>query len=57
MKALTFVVDYVVIHDLAHLFERNHTMRFWKVIAVQTPCYELAKKWLGENGNLLEEDR
>jgi len=54
MKAPPFVVDYVVIHELAHLLEPNHTPRFWNIVAVQTPRCELAKKWLRDNGNLLE---
>lgn len=56
MKAPIFVIDYLIVHELAHLIEPNHTSRFWNIVAVQVPRYELAKKWLRENGGLLEED-
>ncbi len=56
MKAPPYVVDYVVVHELAHLLEPNHTPRFWNIVAVQSPRYEQAKEWLRENGNLLEID-
>jgi predicted metal-dependent hydrolase len=56
IKAPVFVIDYLIVHELAHLLEPNHTPRFWNIIAVQAPRYELAKEWLREHGNLLEED-
>lgn len=56
IKAPMFVIDYVIIHELAHLLEANHTPRFWNIIRVQTPYMEKAKKWLKENGQLLEID-
>jgi len=56
MKAPPFVVDYVVVHELAHLLEPNHTARFWNIVAVQAPGYEQAKAWLRDHGNLLETD-
>ncbi len=51
-----FVIDYVIIHELAHLIEANHTPRFWNIIGVQTPYMEKAKRWLRQNGQLLEID-
>lgn len=56
LKAPLFVIDYLIVHELAHLLESNHTPQFWNIIAVQVPRYELAKEWLRTNGNLLEED-
>lgn len=56
IKAPMFVIDYVVIHELAHLLVANHTPAFWNVIRAQTPKMEKAKKWLRENGQILEEE-
>lgn len=50
IKAPRFVVDYVVVHELAHLVELNHSENFWRIIRAQLPKYEIAKKWLVENG-------
>ena len=56
IKAPMFVIDYVIIHELAHLIEANHTPRFWNIVRVQTQTMEKAKAWLKENGQLLEQD-
>lgn len=56
IKAPMFVIDYVIIHELAHLMESNHTPRFWNIISAQTPTMEKARTWLRENGQILEED-
>ncbi|PSB53934.1 M48 family peptidase [filamentous cyanobacterium Phorm 6] len=56
IKTPMFVIDYVIVHELAHLLESNHTSIFWNIVAVQVPNYQLAKKWLREHGNVLEED-
>jgi predicted metal-dependent hydrolase len=50
------VVDYLIVHELAHLLEANHSPRFWNIIAIQVPRYQLARDWLRENGSMLEED-
>ncbi|TKX86472.1 M48 family peptidase [Halorubrum sp. SS5] len=34
------VVDYVVVHELAHLQEANHDDRFWSIVAEYDPEYE-----------------
>lgn len=55
IKAPMFVIDYVIVHELAHLIEPNHTTRFWNIVRVQTPTMEGAKAWLKEHGQLLEQ--
>ena len=54
VKAPMFVIDYVIIHELAHLIESNHTSRFWNIVRTQAPTMDKAKVWLKENGELLE---
>jgi predicted metal-dependent hydrolase len=56
MKAPAPVVDYVIVHELAHLLEPNHTARFWNIVAVQVPHWQKAKDWLREHGGVLETD-
>jgi hypothetical protein len=55
VKAPMFVIDYAIVHELAHLIEANHTPRFWNIIHAQAPTMEKAKAWLKENGQLLEQ--
>ena len=56
IKAPMFVIDYVIIHELTHLIEANHTPRFWNIVRAQAPTMEKAKAWLKENGQLLEQE-
>ncbi len=43
------VVDYVIIHELAHLVEMNHSPRFWALVENAMPDYKEKEKWLKEN--------
>jgi predicted metal-dependent hydrolase len=56
IKAPMNVVDYLIVHELAHLLESNHSPKFWNIIAVQVPRYEKPKEWLKNFGYKLEED-
>lgn len=56
IRAPMAVIEYVIIHELAHLLELNHSERFWNVVAIQLPDYDRAKEWLRENGERLEEE-
>lgn len=44
------VIDYVIIHELAHLVELNHSHRFWAEVARAMPDYESKEAWLKEYG-------
>ena len=44
------IAEYVVVHELAHLFEMNHSKNFWKIVENYIPDYKLRRKWLKENG-------
>jgi len=56
IKAPMFVIDYVIVHELAHLIESNHTSTFWSIVRAKTPTMEKAKAWLMEHGQMLEEE-
>ena len=43
------VIDYVIIHELAHLIEMNHSPRFWALVEGAMPDYKEKKKWLRQN--------
>lgn len=56
IKAPMFVIDYVIVHELAHLIEPNHTPEFWGIVRASSPRMEKAKLWLREHGQLLEQE-
>lgn len=56
IKAPMFVIDYVIVHELAHLLEANHTPQFWNVVRTHVPRMEKARAWLSDNGQVLEEE-
>lgn len=47
------VIDYVLIHELAHIVHPNHSKYFWKYVATFCPDYKLHRSWLRKNGQHL----
>lgn len=48
------VLEYVVVHELCHLFHRNHGKRFWQKVAACMPQYKEQEKWLSQHGHILK---
>lgn len=46
-------IDYIIIHELAHLTHLNHSEQFWKRVAAFMPDYEVWKKWFKDHGQEL----
>ena len=44
------VLDYVVVHELCHLREANHSRRFWKLVESRRPDGRRQRDWLHEHG-------
>jgi predicted metal-dependent hydrolase len=44
------VLDYVVVHELCHLREANHSRRFWKLVETRRPDWRARRDWLHEHG-------
>lgn len=47
------VLDYVVVHELSHRLEMNHSARFWAQVEKVMPEYRVPRKWLKEHGGKL----
>lgn len=47
------VLDYVVVHELCHRKELNHSSRFWSAVQQALPDYTLSRKWLRQHGREL----
>jgi predicted metal-dependent hydrolase len=47
------VQDYIILHELAHLREMNHSRRFWREVEALCPNFRAAESWLKSNSNLM----
>lgn len=50
MQAPVPIIDYVVIHELCHLVEMNHSPRFWALVASACPDWKQKRAWLKQHG-------
>jgi predicted metal-dependent hydrolase len=47
------IVDYVIVHELVHLNQHDHSKKFWAKVRDVMPDYERRRQWLRENERLL----
>lgn len=47
------VIEYVIVHEIAHLLEFNHSPRFWKIVQHEMPDWREQQQWLRHNGSQL----
>ena len=48
------VVDYVIVHELAHIIEPEHSDKFWNLVRITLPHYRNSLNWLEKHGQELE---
>ncbi len=48
-----FVRDYILLHELMHLRQMNHSPRYWREVERVCPDYEIAERWLKQHASLL----
>ncbi|GGP23541.1 M48 family metallopeptidase [Silvimonas iriomotensis] len=53
MQAPPAVIDYVIVHELAHLKEMNHSPRFWAEVEKVIPDWKTYRQWLRQYGAAL----
>lgn len=54
IMAPQFVIDYVIIHELAHIKIRNHSVHFWNEVSSLMPEYKKAEQWLKDHHRELD---
>jgi predicted metal-dependent hydrolase len=47
------IINYVIIHELCHLLEANHSGRYWALVEKRVPDWQEKRNWLRRNGHRL----
>ena len=47
------IIDYVIVHELCHRKEMNHSNKFWAEVAKVLPDYKKRRKWLNDKGGVI----
>ncbi|MBI4657800.1 MAG: M48 family metallopeptidase [Verrucomicrobia bacterium] len=53
LQTPAFVRDYIILHELMHLRQMNHSARFWREVERVCPDYRAAEAWLKRHSELL----
>jgi predicted metal-dependent hydrolase len=48
------IIDYVVVHELAHVMHKHHGPDFWDFVSLFCPGHKAARRWLKDNGRSLD---
>ena len=54
VQAPLSIVDYVIVHELVHLRQHDHSKKFWAKVEALMPDYRVRREWLRENERLLK---
>ncbi len=47
------VIDYVILHELCHLYHLDHSKRFWDLVSSMDPHYADKRRWLKQHGSII----
>ena len=47
------IIDYLIVHELSHIFEPNHSKNFWQHVGKYCDDFQKKRRWLRENGHRL----
>lgn len=50
IMAKSNALDYIVVHEMCHMYHKDHSKEFWELVASVLPDYELRKEWLRNYG-------
>lgn len=48
------IIDYIIVHELIHLIEFNHSKYFWRLLEESFPAYKDCRQWLKKNGPYIQ---
>lgn len=48
------IIDYLVVHEMCHLYHMNHSKEFWYLVASILPDYKERREWLKKNGAIMD---
>jgi predicted metal-dependent hydrolase len=54
MLAPISVIDYIILHELAHIIKEDHSPEFWEIVESVMPNYKEKKNWLRTNGSNMD---
>lgn len=52
--APSYIIDYIVVHEMCHMYHKNHSKQFWNMVSGIMPDYESRRLWLRNNGIKLD---
>ena len=50
IMAKSNALDYIIVHEMCHMYHKNHSKEFWELVASVMPDYEIRKEWLKNYG-------
>ncbi len=54
VMAPAYIIDYIVVHEMCHMYHKDHSKEFWSMVGGIMPDYEVRRIWLRDNGVKLD---